>query len=123
MPDGPEDQDDEKRERQHDSSNREDSLSEETLGTRLAEQKRKLEAARCKQSLLKAKPPLDPETSRGLGLGLAAAYSIIGLPLVGAGLGWLADRYSEGTTFTMIGVFVGIILGVAHAVHLSNRAS
>ena len=57
-----------------------------------------------------------------MGVGLAAAYAIIGLPLAGALLGWLGDN-AAGTknVFTMVGVLLGGIVGVMHAVRLSNR--
>ena len=95
--------------------------SEEDIAARLAGMRQRLDEAKTK-SQTKPRDDLDPETSRGMGLGLAAAYAIIGLPFLGALLGWLADR-AAGTpnVFTMLGVLFGGILGIAHAVRLSNR--
>ena len=98
-----------------------DPPSELEIDDRLAEQKARLTRARRKHESSKAQSLLDPETSRGMGLGLAAAYGIIGLPLVGAGCGWLVDR-ALGTTFVVaIGVVLGLVGGMFYAIQLSNR--
>jgi F0F1-type ATP synthase assembly protein I len=96
--------------------------SEDEIDARLAVQKERLRKARQKHADLRGKDQLDPETSRGMGLGLSAAYAIIGLPLVGAGLGWLLDRAVGTTFFIIVGVVGGLVGGMFHAVQLSNRA-
>jgi F0F1-type ATP synthase assembly protein I len=95
--------------------------TKEEIEARLGGLREKLNKAKTKVDS-RSSNDLDPETSRGMGLGLAAAYAIIGLPFVGALLGWLVDR-SLGTPniFIMVGVILGGILGIAHAVRLSNR--
>jgi F0F1-type ATP synthase assembly protein I len=96
--------------------------SDEELDARLAAQKERLDAARRKYEANKGSSQLDPKTSRGLGIGLSAAYAIIGLPLVGAGLGWLLDRALGTAFFVVVGVVAGLVGGMWHAVQLSNRA-
>lgn len=78
-------------------------------------------AARSKQASVSSNTGLDAESSRSTGVGLTAAYGIIGLPLVGAGLGWLADR-AMGTGFCIVaGVVLGLVGGMYYAVQISNR--
>lgn len=99
-----------------------DPPSDEEIDARLATNKQRLDQARKKHEATKGTGPLDPKTARGMGVGLSAAYAIIGLPLVGAGLGWLIDR-ALGTTFIIaILAVAGLIGGMFHAVQLSNRA-
>jgi F0F1-type ATP synthase assembly protein I len=54
---------------------------------------------------------------RGLGRGLAAAYALIGMPLLGLGLGWLLDRGTDSNVFSL----VGFVLGGAAAVWFASR--
>lgn len=98
-----------------------DPPTQEDIDARLEGMRDRLEKAKAKTER-KPSNDLDPETSRGTGLGLAAAYAIIGLPFAGALIGWLGDR-SLGTpnVFMMVGVVLGGVLGIAHAVRLSNR--
>ena len=104
-----------------DDPKRPDPPSEEDLDTRLARVRERAIKARQKQESQRPSELLDQDTSRGMGLGLSAAYAIIGLPLVGAGVGWLIDR-GLGTTFVIaIGAVGGLIGGVWHAIQLTNR--
>jgi F0F1-type ATP synthase assembly protein I len=65
----------------------------------------------------------DSQASRGLSVGLSAAYTIIGMPLVGAAIGWLADRYLG--THNMVGIGVTVLggVGVVLAIVMLNRHS
>ena len=61
------------------------------------------------------------EDARGLGMGMAVAYTIIGLPIAGIGIGWLIDQ-SQGTTiFRGFGAVIGSILGIVGAMLMLNR--
>lgn len=65
----------------------------------------------------------DKEAAQGLGNGLTIAYTIIGCPLLGAAIGWLIDRGTEGQVFMRVGVLLGAVLGVAAAVFMMNRTN
>lgn len=61
------------------------------------------------------------EDYRGLGVGLGIAYMIVGLPLLGAGVGWFIDR-SSGTTQAMgFGALIGAAVGMGMALMMLNR--
>ena len=62
----------------------------------------------------------DGRAARGLGIGLAMAYTVLGLPLFGLVVGYLLNRVVPGP-WIPIGVVVGFIAGVVFAVFLSNR--
>lgn len=62
----------------------------------------------------------DRRASKGLGIGLAMAYTMIGLPLVGALVGFLLNRVFPGP-WIAVGVVVGFVAGVAFALFLGNR--
>ena len=61
------------------------------------------------------------EDAKGLGVGMTVAYTIIGLPLAGAGIGWLLDREAGGRVFITFGTLLGAALGIAMAVFILNR--
>ncbi len=63
----------------------------------------------------------DRDSARGLGIGLSIAYTIIGMPLAGAGLGWLLDRALGTQTFVGIGVLVFGALGMFVALFVLSR--
>ncbi|MCC7230743.1 MAG: hypothetical protein IT203_10150 [Fimbriimonadaceae bacterium] len=65
----------------------------------------------------------DRETAKGLGLGLSIAYTIIGLPILGAVVGWFLDSRVGGQTFTSLGVLLGSVLGIVAAVFMISRAN
>lgn len=65
----------------------------------------------------------DRETAKGLGLGLSIAYTIIGLPILGAVIGWFLDSRMGGQTFTSLGVLIGSVLGIVAAVFMISRAN
>ncbi len=56
--------------------------------------------------------------SRGLSVGLTVAYTILGLPLLGAGIGWFI-----GAVAMQIGILVGAVVGLAMAVTIVNKAN
>jgi F0F1-type ATP synthase assembly protein I len=60
------------------------------------------------------------KSSRGLGIGLAMAYTMLGLPLVGALLGFLLNRVFPGP-WIMVGVVGGFCAGIGFALFLGNR--
>lgn len=82
----------------------------------------KIKASREEQERDKArKQKSEQDSSRGLGVGLTIAYMIIGLPLLGAGIGWLVDGRTGGTTWIGIGTVIGGVLGVFAAISIMNR--
>ena len=89
--------------------------------SKLREIEERARAARNKQAAQITDMRMDHETTRGMGVGLSAAYGIIGLPLVGAGLGWLADRMFHTGFCVIAGVVLGLVGGMVYAVQISNR--
>lgn len=63
----------------------------------------------------------DAESAKGLGVGLSIAYTIIGLPLLGVGIGWFIDTRLGTQTYRSIGVLLGSVLGLVGAVVLLSR--
>lgn len=63
----------------------------------------------------------DQDSAKGLGIGLAIAYTMIGLPIFGYGVGYFVDQSSGGTQAKGIGVLIGSILGIFMAVVILNR--
>lgn len=61
------------------------------------------------------------QSSKGLGLGLSIAYTIIGLPLVGYGVGVLISNFTGDLHWKGNGGFVGSVLGVVGAILMLNR--
>ena len=62
----------------------------------------------------------DRRASKGLGIGLAMAYTMIGLPLLGIVLGFLLNKVLPGP-WIAVGVVGGFVAGVAFALYLGNR--
>src|SRR6476659_90153 len=52
------------------------------------------------------------EDSRGLGVGLSIAYTFIGMPLLGALVGWLLDRALKTTFLVGLCTIVGVVIGL-----------
>jgi F0F1-type ATP synthase assembly protein I len=63
----------------------------------------------------------DGDSARGLGVGLSIAYTIIGVPLLGVLIGWIADSSMGTTNWKGIGMLVGVVVGMALAFVLLNR--
>ena len=63
------------------------------------------------------------EAARGAGVGLSVAYTIIGLPLFGFGVGYAIDRFAMGggTKWQSILGLVGAFVGVGMAVWMLQR--
>ncbi|HRF58900.1 MAG TPA: hypothetical protein PLH94_03175 [Fimbriimonadaceae bacterium] len=61
------------------------------------------------------------ESSRGLGVGLSVAYTILGMPMVGAGVGWLVDQQTGMKVFLGLGTVGGAVLGVVFALVILSR--
>lgn len=63
----------------------------------------------------------DAESARGLGVGLSIAYTILGTPLLGLGIGWVLDNRYQSTVFKGIGTVSGAVLGIILAFWMMNR--
>lgn len=81
-------------------------LEIESRGARELGKRRAQEAKELKESLSGG------DMAKGTGVGVSVAYAIIGLPLVGYGLGWLADRGTDSNVFGIVGFCVGGAFGV-----------
>jgi F0F1-type ATP synthase assembly protein I len=64
----------------------------------------------------------DGKAAKGLGVGLAIAYALIGLPLVGAGVGYLLSR-ALGGPWVAIGAVGGFVGGIGFALFVNGRES
>lgn len=64
----------------------------------------------------------DNESGRGLGIGLTVAYMILGLPMFGAGVGWLIDRQVGGKFWIGVCTLMGAVLGLTLAIMTINKA-
>lgn len=62
------------------------------------------------------------ESAHGVGYGLTIAYTILGVPMLGALIGWLLDqRTGAGQFYTGLGVIVGSVLALlAVAIQISR---
>ncbi len=58
---------------------------------------------------------------KSLGIGMSAAYSLVGAMIVGFGLGWVYDRYFHTISGQVIGGLFGSVLGIGSAIFLINR--
>jgi F0F1-type ATP synthase assembly protein I len=65
----------------------------------------------------------DAEDYRGLGIGLAVAYTIIGVPIAGAAIGWLLDQAMGSALWIQVCTLAGATLGVFMAVLMLNKAN
>jgi len=65
----------------------------------------------------------EQEASRGLGFGLSIAYTIIGMPVVLALIGWAIDNHYHTTVWRGALAFFGMIIGVFYAVTVLNRTN
>lgn len=63
----------------------------------------------------------DSKASKGLGVGLAIAYTLLGLPMAGLGIGFLVDHLTGSNGWKGIGTVVGAVAGIAFAVMMLNR--
>ena len=63
----------------------------------------------------KRKQVSDGKVAVGMGMGLSIAYTIIGCPLVGFGIGYLLDMQAGTTTMRSYAAMVGIVVGMGVA--------
>ncbi len=63
------------------------------------------------------------EDSKGLGLGFSVAYTLIGVPILGVGAGWLLDRALKSTVFMGVGAIVGMVIGIVLVILMVNKAN
>jgi F0F1-type ATP synthase assembly protein I len=63
------------------------------------------------------------EQTKGLGLGLTAAYLVVGVPLLFALVGWLIDRSIRSSLWIGILTTIGAVLGITMMVITINRAN
>lgn len=68
-----------------------------------------------------AKETKDAEAMRGAGVGLQAAYTIIGTPLAGFGIGYLIDHWLHTTIWQPALGLLGAFGGVAATIVMLNR--
>jgi hypothetical protein len=68
--------------------------------------------------------PTDGGQARELGIGIMAAYTMVGSMVVGFGGGWLADKLlKSGNLWTALGGAGGAIFGIVATMVLLQRAS
>jgi F0F1-type ATP synthase assembly protein I len=95
-----------------------------SVDAQFADLEKRASAARVTHNKAKNSEPSriegDRRASRGLGIGMAMAYTMLGLPLLGIVLGFLLNKVLPGP-WIAVGVLVGFIAGVAFAIFLSNR--
>jgi F0F1-type ATP synthase assembly protein I len=58
---------------------------------------------------------------RGLGIGMSAAYSLVGSMIVGFGIGWAYDKATHSSYGQPIGAMLGAIFGIVAAMWLINH--
>src|SRR2546423_13862192 len=63
------------------------------------------------------------EQTKGLGLGLTAAYLVVGVPLMFAFIGWLIDRSAGSNLWFGILTMIGAVIGITMMVITLNRAN
>lgn len=99
---------------------------DEDLERRMDEIAARAKAARARLEATKAEEArsaaVSGDTAKGLGNGLAIAYAILGVPLVGFGLGWLADQRTGGTVWQAVGTVGGAVMALVYAARTMNRA-
>ncbi|HXH60311.1 MAG TPA: hypothetical protein VNI20_03035 [Fimbriimonadaceae bacterium] len=98
-----------------------DPPSEEDLDSKISEIRERAVAARAKYEQADPNARIDSDSARGIGIGMTAGYAIIGLPLIGAGAGFLLDRLFHTWFLIAIGAVAGLIMGIVYAVRLSNQ--
>lgn len=63
----------------------------------------------------------DQDSSKGLAVGLAVAYTLIGVPLFFIGAGYLLDNAMKTHFFVNWGALIGSVGGLAAAIVILNR--
>lgn len=99
----------------------------ESLEQRLAQFEDKAQAARSAfhrtKSEKERQQQIDADSTKGLGIGMTVAYYIVGVPMMGAFLGWLIDRGTGGSLWIGIMTLIGSVIGITMAVSTINRTS
>ena len=97
------------------------------LHSRLTEFEKR--ATQAKQSFESTKAESDRkmmasgDQGRGIGLGMSAAYMIIGMPLGFAFVGFLIDRATNGHLWVGILTLIGAVIGVTMVIVTINRSN
>ena len=63
------------------------------------------------------------ESSKGLGVGLMVAYTLLGLPMAGAAIGFFLDRGRADRFWTALFVLLGAVGGIVFTIVMLNRHS
>lgn len=82
---------------------------------------RAMEARNTRESAERKRLASDAELGRGAGFGLTIAYTIMGLPMVGAAGGWLLDQRLGTQIWVGILTLTGAILGIFSAIMMLQR--
>lgn len=90
-----------------------ESIQQEAIQKREQREKTRSEKERSRKG--------DAEAARGLGVGLSVAYTILGLPMLGLGIGYALDKSLNATAWVPVGVLTGSVLGVWMAIIIINR--
>lgn len=85
----------------------------QTVESKALEHKRKRETVAAQESKRMAS---DSESTRGLGVGMTVAYAILGMPLLGAAVGWLIDQRIGTSLWQGIFMLLGAVAGIAFTV-------
>jgi F0F1-type ATP synthase assembly protein I len=85
-------------------------------------------AASAKQTLDKTKPQanslsggMDQKSALGMGLGLTMAYTIVGTPLAGYGIGLLINKSTGGNSWHIWLTLLGSVIGIGWVAMVANR--
>jgi len=65
----------------------------------------------------------DGKAAAGMGMGLSIAYTIIGCPIVGYGIGYLIDMQAGTTTMRSYAAMAGIVIGMGTALFLIKKSN
>jgi len=65
----------------------------------------------------------EQSSARGAGIGLAIAYTIIGVPMLGVILGYALQEATGNKVWMSVCVLIGAVLGLAMAVVMMNRTN
>ncbi|MDR3691244.1 MAG: hypothetical protein P4L46_17825 [Fimbriimonas sp.] len=100
-------------------------LEEEAMDARLANFESRLKRAKNSYQTQYNKEPKQlaqrRDEAHGLGIGLNVAYTIIGMPLLGASVGWGLDRLTGLHVWTALLCISGATLGVVIAILTVNK--
>lgn len=102
-----------------------DTLDSPEFEERLRQLEDKAAATKSRRDTIQAqeqeKLKSDGKSAVGVGVGMTIAYAILGVPMLGALLGWLIDRSLGTNLFKGLLTLGGAVLGIVFAVITSNR--